>query len=90
MDAKLIIFDFGGTIDTNGIHWSELFWNCYQKYLIPIDYEIFRKAYKASQNILDSSSELEDKSLYETIFLQLFFQDKSIFEESGKHALSLG
>ena len=26
---KGIIFDYGGTIDTNGIHWSEVIWEQY-------------------------------------------------------------
>ena len=28
---KAILFDFGGTIDTNGVHWSEMFWGYYQR-----------------------------------------------------------
>jgi len=43
MDA--IFFDFGGTLDTNGIHWSEKFWEVYQKFNIPINYGEFREAY---------------------------------------------
>jgi len=23
---KAVIFDFGGTLDTNGVHWSVKFW----------------------------------------------------------------
>ena len=28
---KAILFDFGGTIDTNGVHWSEMFWTYHQR-----------------------------------------------------------
>ncbi len=26
VDADAIIFDFGGTLDTDGVHWSEVYW----------------------------------------------------------------
>ena len=26
---KGLIFDYGGTLDTNGIHWSEVLWEMY-------------------------------------------------------------
>ncbi len=28
---KGIIFDYGGTIDTGGDHWSEVIWHAYQE-----------------------------------------------------------
>jgi putative hydrolase of the HAD superfamily len=42
---KGILFDYGGTIDTNGIHWSEIMWESYQVMRLPVDKETFRKAY---------------------------------------------
>ena len=42
---KSLIFDFGGTIDTNGIHWLEKFWSLYNKNLINISRELFIDAY---------------------------------------------
>ena len=31
MNIKGIIFDYGGTIDSRGVHWSEIIWDGYCK-----------------------------------------------------------
>lgn len=43
--VKGIIFDYGGTIDTRGVHWSEVIWDAYQKAQVLITKEQFRDAY---------------------------------------------
>lgn len=45
MEIKAIIFDYGGTLDTGGRHWSEVLWEAYQKEEIPVSKEDFREAY---------------------------------------------
>lgn len=51
---KNIIFDYGGTLDTDGIHWSEKFWEVYQHFQIPVEKEDFRNAFIYSErNIAD-------------------------------------
>ena len=40
-----VLFDYGGTIDTNGIHWSEVIWQAYQASNVPITKEMFREVY---------------------------------------------
>lgn len=42
---QAIIFDYGGTLDTNGIHWSEKFWETYTHFRIPVLKEDFREAF---------------------------------------------
>ncbi|MGE5680688.1 MAG: HAD family hydrolase [Bacillota bacterium] len=42
---KGIIFDFGGTLDTNGIHWSEKFYDAFRNVGIPLNKEEYNKAY---------------------------------------------
>ena len=42
---KGIIFDYGGTIDTDSIHWSEVIWQGYKEIGIRISKEVFRMAY---------------------------------------------
>jgi putative hydrolase of the HAD superfamily len=46
---KALLFDFGGTLDTDGIHWSEKFWEAYSHFQIPISKEIFREAFIYSE-----------------------------------------
>lgn len=42
---KGIIFDYGGTIDSRGVHWSEIIWDGYRQAGVDIDKEAFRQAY---------------------------------------------
>jgi len=47
---KTLLFDFGGTLDTNGIHWSEKFWEVYQEYKVPIRKFDFETAFVKTNN----------------------------------------
>ena len=40
-----VIFDYGGTIDTNSCHWAEVLWTKYMEHQVPVDKESFREAY---------------------------------------------
>ena len=40
-----IIFDYGGTIDSRGEHWSEVIWRGYLECGVPVSKEQFRDAY---------------------------------------------
>lgn len=44
-DIKGIIFDYGGTIDSRGVHWSEIIWDGYRACSVPVDKATFREAY---------------------------------------------
>ncbi len=43
--VKGIIFDYGGTIDSNGEHWAEVIWKGYRDAVVRIDKAHFREAY---------------------------------------------
>ena len=49
---KGIIFDYGGTLDSRGVHWSEVLWQGYQAAGVPIDKETFRNAYVEGERAL--------------------------------------
>lgn len=51
-DIKGIIFDYGGTIDTNSMHWAEVLWNKYEEYNVPVSREDFREAYVHGERTL--------------------------------------
>lgn len=40
-----LLFDYGGTIDSGGDHWSEVIWSAYQQAGVVVDKNIFRDAY---------------------------------------------
>lgn len=67
---KAILFDFGGTIDTDGIHWSEQLWEIYNNYNVPVKKDQFEKAFvngekklKAVMNKNDSLRETFNKKV---------------------------
>lgn len=49
---KGVLIDYGGTIDTNGVHWGEVLWNTYVQYQIPVSKEAFRQAYSYGERAL--------------------------------------
>ena len=49
---KGIIFDYGGTIDSRGVHWSEVIWQGYQAAGIPVAKELFRDSYVVAEREL--------------------------------------
>ncbi len=44
-NIKGIIFDYGGTIDSRGVHWSEIIWDGYKDAGINVTKEQFRECY---------------------------------------------
>lgn len=42
---KGLIFDYGGTLDSGGDHWSEIIWDAWQKAGVAADKAEFREAY---------------------------------------------
>lgn len=52
MTIKGIIFDYGGTLDSRGVHWSEVLWQGYQQAGVPIDKDTFRNAYVEGERAL--------------------------------------
>ncbi|MBQ5409461.1 MAG: HAD family hydrolase, partial [Muribaculaceae bacterium] len=49
---KGIIFDYGGTIDSRGVHWSEVIWDGYQVAKVPVTKEQFRDSYVIAEREL--------------------------------------
>ena len=49
---KGIIFDYGGTIDSNGKHWAEVLWDAYKGHSVPVTKEQFREAYVYAERYL--------------------------------------
>ena len=46
------IFDYGGTIDTNGCHWGKMIWHAYERLKVPVDEKCFREAYVYAERTL--------------------------------------
>ena len=61
---KGIIFDYGGTIDTNGIHWSEVIWQQYLAAGVSINKEQFREAYVHAERTLGKNRIIEPEHTF--------------------------
>lgn len=51
-DIKGVIFDYGGTIDTNSRHWAAVLWEKYVEFQVPVDNASFREAYVHGERTL--------------------------------------
>lgn len=63
-DIKGIIFDYGGTIDTNGIHWAEVIWEQYEKAGCNVAKELFRTAYVHAERMLAKQHIIETSDTF--------------------------
>lgn len=51
---SVILFDFGGTLDTQGCHWGKMLWHGYETMGVPVTEEQFREAYVYAERKLGS------------------------------------
>lgn len=51
-DIKTVIFDYGGTLDTNSRHWANVLWEAYQHVCFPMTEDEFREAYVFGERAL--------------------------------------
>jgi HAD superfamily hydrolase (TIGR01549 family) len=78
---KAILFDFGGTLDTNGIHWSEKFWDAYQIVDLPVTKDQYEKAYVYAESKVQSKINFSDDFeavLYNQVSLQFEYLNESL------------
>lgn len=58
-NIKGIIFDYGGTLDTNGVHWFHIFRKVYAVHLLQITEERLREAYVYGERYLATHRVIE-------------------------------
>lgn len=51
-NVKALIFDYGGTIDTPAVHWSEVLWQAYKHCQLTLNKVRFREAYVHGERTL--------------------------------------
>ena len=74
-DVKGVIFDYGGTIDTNSRHWAEVLWSKYEEFQVPVDKASFREAYVHGELIHPKRDYREaDKAFFPKPYYQVFDQ----------------
>lgn len=50
--TRAVLFDFGGTLDADGLHWSDRFARAYRQAGRPVDPDPFRAAFVAAERVL--------------------------------------
>jgi putative hydrolase of the HAD superfamily len=68
---KAVLFDYGGTLDSDGIPWLDRFFPIYQQAGLAAPWEEFRKAFYDSDDQLPERYELEGLDLERTVGLQV-------------------
>jgi len=69
-NIKACLFDFGGTLDADGITWQDRFYPLYQKQGLDIDREQFRQAFYFADDSLKEIMPAQKAGLRETLDLQ--------------------
>ena len=67
---KGIIFDYGGTLDSRGVHWSEVLWQGYQHAKVPVDKATFRSAYVEAERALARERIILPQDDFHTLLLK--------------------
>ena len=65
-----VIFDYGGTLDSRGVHWSEVLWQGYQQAQVPIDKATFRTAYVEGERALARERIILPQDDFHTLLLK--------------------
>jgi HAD superfamily hydrolase (TIGR01509 family) len=74
IQADALLFDFGGTIDTDGVHWCEAYWDVYQDLGIDVPREAFERAFVEADRRLDRERPAPGEGFFRIIQQQVRFQ----------------
>ena len=75
MEIRGVVFDYGGTIDTDGQHWGMKIWHAYERQGIPVAEADYRDAYVAAERMLGSHPLIQpDYTFRKTLEIKLRIQ----------------
>lgn len=78
-----LLFDYGGTIDTNGLHWGGVLWSRYQHYQLPVDQAAFQKAYAFGERALAINPLVKPTHTFYDVLLLKTEQQFNFLAENG-------
>ena len=79
--VQAIIFDYGGTIDTNALHWSEVLWEGYQHVGIPVSKEEFRISYVVAERALGKHPYIQpEHNFHDLLHIKCDIETKDLTE----------
>jgi putative hydrolase of the HAD superfamily len=74
MRPRAILFDFGGTLDLDGVHWSDRFFSAYTGAGLALDGARFDRAFAAADRLIARRDGMEKVGLREQLQLQVSLQ----------------
>ena len=78
---KGILFDYGGTIDTNGIDWFDLIWKNYQKMSVPINKANYLEAHRYAENEIKNQKLIKKgDNFYKVLLIKVCLQASYLIE----------
>jgi HAD superfamily hydrolase (TIGR01549 family) len=80
---KGILFDYGGTIDTNGLHWGGVLWDHYQKHKVLVSEEDFGKAYSFGERALAINPLVKPEHTFYDVLCLKIEQQFNLLIETG-------
>lgn len=89
--VKGILFDYGGTLDTNGLHWAEVLWTAYEKTGVPVTKAQFREAYVHGERTLAVQPLIESHhNFYDVLCIKAQIQIAYLVEKGWLHTPQAG
>lgn len=82
--VKTLLFDYGGTLDTNGRHWSYVLWDGYKQAGVPVSEDDFREAYVYGERYLGSHDIIEATDDFQAVLLKKVRLEMARLSASGK------
>lgn len=87
-DIKGVLFDFGGTLDTDGCHWGMKIWHAYEMLDIPINENQFREVYVQVERTLGKHSYITPRDTFHRMMsvkldLQMDYICKKVVEDAN-------
>ena len=83
MQAKGILLNYEGTIDTNGQHWGAILWNKFRKHDIVLDKAIFNKAYAHSEAVLATGGVIRSDDTFLDMLVHRITQQFDFLTNAG-------
>lgn len=89
IDIKGVIFDYGGTIDSRGVHWSEVIWDGYLHAGVEVAKDEFRDCYVyAERELAKVRHILPEHNFYDLLLIKMRIElgnlvDKGLLEAGG-------
>ncbi|MDD4759709.1 MAG: HAD family hydrolase [Bacteroidaceae bacterium] len=78
-----VIFDYGGTLDTNGRHWAHVLWDGYCFADVSVSEDQFREAYVYGERALGRERIIQPGDNYHTLLLKKVHQEFQFLLKAG-------